>query len=329
MPIFSSRYYKGPKSDHFDGRHFFNPWNRRTHSWLNVLRWKLTSKPKPWPQIQGQAFDVPPDHVQGSQIRLSFVGHATVLIQTCGLNILTDPIWAEWASPFKLSRTKRISQPGIRFDDLPKIDLVLVSHNHYDHLCLETLQKLWQRDRPRIIVPLGNDTIIRSKNPSIAVDSLDWDESLKIGESLAVHLLPSQHWSSRTPFDVDQALWGAFVIETHHGNIYFAGDTGYGQGEIFEKARAKFGAFRMALLPIGSYEPRWFMRYAHMNPQDAVQAYFDLGEPPALALHFETFAMTDEGFNDPAHALEEAKKAAGVPHDKFRALKVGQFWQLS
>jgi L-ascorbate metabolism protein UlaG (beta-lactamase superfamily) len=327
MPFFSSRYYKGPKSDHFDGRHFFNPWNRHRHSFLDVLRWKLTAKPELWPKKIEHPFDRPPARVEGSHIRLSFVGQATTLIQTCSLNILTDPIWGEWASPVHMSRTRRVSKPGIRFEELPKIDCVLVSHNHYDHMCLETLHKLWERDRPRIITPLGNDTIIHGASPAITVDAIDWYQSVRV-DSISIKLLPSQHWSARGLFDRDEALWGAFAIETEHGAIYFAGDTGYGNGEVFEKAVAECGPFRVALLPIGSYEPRWFMRYAHMNPEDALHAWHALGEPDTMALHYETFPLTDEGLKEPACDLEEAKKRMQVPREKFRALGVGESLEL-
>jgi len=327
MPFFCSRYYKGPKSDHFDGHHFFNPWNPRSHSWWSVFLWKWTAKPDPWPEHIEQIFDRPPERVMGSQVRLSYVGHATVLIQTESLNILTDPIWETWASPVKISKTKRVSQPAIRFDDLPKIDCILISHNHYDHLCLETLHKLWERDRPQIIAPLGNDTVIQAADPSIQVKTLDWNEATKV-DSVTVRLLPAQHWSSRGLLDYDEALWGAFAIQTEHGNIYFAGDTGYGNGEIFQQAKQICGSFRVALLPIGAYEPRWFMRYAHMNPEDAVRAWHDLGKPDTMAIHFETFPFTDEGIKKPEYDLEAAKKESGVPLEKFRTLGVGKSWTL-
>lgn len=330
MPLLRAvNYYKGPQSTHFDGTHFFNPWNPRQPSFQAFLRWKLTAAPKPWPEkVVHSLTDRPPLRVEGTQLRVSFVGHATVLIQTQGLNILTDPIWSDRASPFRWTKIKRICPPGIAFEHLPPIDLVLVSHNHYDHLNLETLQQLWQRDRPRILTPLGNDAIIQAYDPSIAVETLDWEQSLEIQQAMTAHLLPTQHWSARGLRDRDKALWGAFALKTPGGNIYFAGDTGYGQGEVFHHAKATCGPFRLALLPIGSYEPRWFMRYAHMNPREAVQAHLDLGRPYTIAIHFGTFRLADEGYDDPIKELTIEKASQQVADERFRALTIGDYWEI-
>jgi len=325
---FKPNYYKGPPSDHFDEACFYNPWNPRHHSFKALLRWKIHSEPKPWPKhVENQFSDVPPLHVAGDEIRVSFVGQSTLLIQTQGVNILTDPIWSEWAAPIKLSRTKRVSKPGIDFDKLPKIEIVLLTHNHYDHFDRQTIQKLWKRDQPLFLTPLGNDTIIHSWNSNIKVEALDWDESRKLND-ITFHLLPSQHWSARGFFDKDKALWGAFVIETKGGNIYFAGDTGYGNGDLFRKAKATFGSFRFAALPVGAYEPRWFMSYAHMNPEEAVLAHQDLGQPLTLGIHLQTFRLTDEAYDDPIKDLAAARTLHSVPENKFRTLKTGETWLI-
>jgi L-ascorbate metabolism protein UlaG (beta-lactamase superfamily) len=321
-------YYNGPKSDHFDGKHFFNPWNKRQNSWLALIRWRMTANPRPWPEhLVNEYSDVPPNSVQGPEIRVSFVGHATVLIQTQGVNILTDPIWSERAGPFNWLGPKRLTDPGISFEKLPKIDLVLISHNHYDHLDQNTIQKLWRRDKPLIVTPLGNDSIIHSNDSSIIVKTLDWGQSIKLNKEFEVYLEPAQHWSGRGFSDRDEALWGAFVIKTISGNIYFAGDTGYSDGETFRKAKAKFGRFRFAMLPIGSYEPRWFMRYGHMNPEEAVFAHQDLGRPYTLPMHFGTFRLSDESFHDPLKALDIAKRSHDID-ERIQVLKVGQVWQV-
>ncbi|MBA3237254.1 MAG: MBL fold metallo-hydrolase [Parachlamydiaceae bacterium] len=318
-------YYLGPISDHFDGERFFNPWQKRSHSFWSFLRWRLHANPKPWPRHITSFLDTPPICVKGSKLRISFVGHATVLIQTQGMNILTDPIWSKRASMFKRIGPKRIVEPGIRFEDLPKIDLVLISHNHYDHLDTPTLKKLWDRDQPIVIAPLGNDTIIQSAFPEIIVYTLDWHESKHVG-NISIHLEPAQHWSSRFITDRDKALWGSFVIDTPSGKIFFAGDSGYGKGEHFRKIFQKFGSFRFAMLPIGAYEPRWFMNYAHMNPEDAVLAHCDLGKPYTMGIHFGTFRLSDEGYRDPIHDLELAKQKHQV--GRFRALTIGETWEV-
>lgn len=328
MKKISQAYYKGPKSDHFDGLRFFNPRNPQKFSLLEVIRWKMTAIRKEWPnKKQNQLLDSPPQHMEENLLRVSFVGHSTMLIQTQGLNIITDPIWSNRAGPFKWFGPTRYNDPGIPFEKLPPIDIILVSHNHYDHLDIPTLKKIWSRDRPGIIAPLGNDISIQSEDPSILVYTLDWNQAIAIDEKVTIHLMPSQHWSRRGFSDRNKALWGAFVIKTTSGNIYFCGDSGY-EKNIFRETAECFGSFRFAMLPIGAYEPRRFMKYAHMNPEEAVLAYKDLGEPYTAAIHFETFRLTDEGFNDPRNLLMEACIKHGVNPQKFRALKLGEAWMV-
>lgn len=319
-------YYKGPVSDHFDGIRFFNPWNPRVHSLKGLLRWRLQSERKRWPKHVKSLKDTPPHKVNDSSLRVSFVGHSTVLIQTHNMNILTDPIWSERASPFRWLGPKRVTSPGIPLNHLPKIDLILITHNHYDHLDIPTLKKLWERDKPQVIAPLGNDAVIKSKHSPIEVHTLDWHQSKKI-QDVTIHLEPIQHWSARNLRDRDKALWGSFVIDTPDGKIYFAGDSGYNE-ELFRKTRQKFGSFRFAMLPIGASEPRWFMSYAHMNAEEAVRAHYDLGAPYTMAIHFGAFPLSDEGFEDPARALALAKQKYGIEEEKFRALHAGEAWEI-
>ncbi|MBA3604111.1 MAG: MBL fold metallo-hydrolase [Parachlamydiaceae bacterium] len=320
-------YYTGPISDHFDGERFFNPWQKRHHSFWSFLRWRLHAYPKPWPTHVNSLVDCPPACVKDSGLRVSFVGHATVFIQTHDMNILTDPIWSKRASIFKNIGPKRVTEPGIRFEDLPKIDLILISHNHYDHLDNPTLKKIWDRDQPVIIAPLGNDLIIQSAYPEIIVHTLDWHQSKRIGE-ISIYLEPAQHWSSRFITDRDKALWGSFVISTPSGKIYFAGDSGYGNGDHFRKILHKFGSFRFAMLPIGAYEPRWFMNYAHMNPEEAVRAHYDLGGPYTMGIHFGTFRLSNEEYGDPTRDLELVKQKHQMKNERFRALKIGEIWEV-
>lgn len=328
MPLFQrNRYYSGPVSSHFDGLRFFNPWDRRVHSIWNLVQWRITSKAKPWPKkVEIHLSEPPPAKVTGSQLRVCFVGHATVLIQIEGLNILTDPVWSNYL--VKWANVKRVSEPAIPLEQLPKIDLILISHNHYDHFDLVTLQRLWQRDQPRILLPLGNDRIVASFDPSIKVEVLDWEESKQLNSETTVYLQPAQHWSARRLSDWDMALWGAFVIQTAHGPIYFAGDTGFGKGEIFQKVREEFGKFRFALLPIGAYEPRWFMKYSHMSPDDAVLAYQILGHPYAMPIHFGTFRLSDESYEDPFTDFAIACEAHQVNPENFRLLHIGDVWNV-
>lgn len=321
-------YHKGSKSDHFDGLRFFNPWNPQKASLFDVIRWKMSSQPKQWPnERQTPLLDSPTELVEGDLLRVSFVGHSTMLIQTQGLNMITDPIWSNRASPFQSIGPNRYNDPGIDFEKLPTIDIILVSHNHYDHLDISTIKKIWNRDHSRIIAPLGNDMSIQLEAPSIHVETLDWNHAIVIDKNVTIHLMPTQHWSRRGFSDINKALWGAFVIATTSGNIYFCGDSGY-EKTIFRRTLERFGSFRFAMLPIGAYEPRWFMKYVHMDPEEAVLAYKDLGEPYAAAIHFETFRLTDEGFNDPRNLLIESCVKHEVDPQKFRALKLGEAWMV-
>jgi L-ascorbate metabolism protein UlaG (beta-lactamase superfamily) len=323
------RYYDGPASDHFDGTRFFDPSGMKPRGFLDLMRWQLAGGKAAWPDWAPSPYrDHPPPRVEGDALRVSFVGHATLLIQTGGLNILTDPVWSARASPFTFAGPKRANDPGIAFDDLPPIDIVLVSHNHYDHLDVATLSRLAAAHRPRVITPLGNDAIMRASDPAIRVEAHDWGDRVDLGAGFAATLVPARHWSARGMLDRNRALWSAFVIETPGGAIYFVGDSGYGDGGHIRPVRERFGPIRLACLPIGAYEPRWFMHDQHMNPEESVRALADCGAEQALATHFGTFHLTDEPIDAPVQALERARAAAGLAPERFRALQPGQVWEL-
>ena len=329
-----SRYYTGPVSDHFNGVRFFDPTGALPRSRADLLRWMIGSRWRgtraKWPASAPSPYvDHPPARVEGASWRVSYVGHASWLVQTGGRNLLLDPVWSQRVSPFRRVGPKRVNDPGIAFTDLPPIDVVLVSHAHYDHLDVPTLSRLAAARRPRVITPLGNDTIIRNHDASIAAEGYDWDQRVKIGDSIAVTPVPARHWSARNVSDRNMSLWASFVIEAPAGCIYFVADSGYGDGAYFRRARDRHGPFKLAILPIGAYEPRWFMRDMHMNPAEAVQALLDSGAETALASHFGTFQLTDEAIDAPLIALADALKPAGIPPERFRALKPGQVWHTA
>ena len=325
----TTTYYSGPKSDHFDGSRFHNQGKIVHKSRWDLLRWYWTRERGPWPEFSPlAATDTPPARVQGDTLRLSYVGHVSVLLQTRGVNILLDPHWSDRASPFTWAGPRRAHPPGIAFADLPPIDLVLISHNHYDHLDVATVERLWQRDRPRILVPLGNDTILKKAIPGIEVESRDWGEQVTVAPEVVVHFEPMLHWSARSLWDRNRALWAAFVIDTPGGPVYFVGDSGYGDGDTFRAVARKHGPLRLAILPIGDYDPRWFMQEAHMNPAETVQAWEHLGRPPALPVHYNLFQLADTAYDQPLRDLEAALRAAGAPADGFRPLAPGSFWEV-
>jgi L-ascorbate metabolism protein UlaG (beta-lactamase superfamily) len=323
-----NRYYQGPPSDHFDGVRFFNPGQPPTKGALRaMLRWKLAGDAAAkWPASVPVTPAKPEPRVDG--IRITMVGHATLLIQVAGLNILTDPVWSERASPFAFAGPKRVTAPGIAFDDLPPIDVVLISHCHYDHLDVATLRRLHAAHAPLMAMPLGNDTIVRAAVPGARCVSGDWWDQLSLGEGISTTLTPANHWANRWPTDVRMALWSGHWLETPAGSLWFVGDTGYEDGRIFDNIRARLGAPDVALIPIGAYEPRWFMAPQHVNPEEAVRILHDVGAARALGIHWGTFQLTDEAREAPRNALAAALAEAGVAPDRFVAAEVGQAYEM-
>ena len=226
-----SRYYQGPISDHFDGERFFNALRTPSRGRWDLLRWTIDRNWRgtraKWPARAPSPFaDRPPARVESANIRICYAGHASFLIQTSGLNILLDPVWSQRASPFRAIGPKRVNDPGVAFADLPPIDVALVSHGHYDHLDVDTLSRLAAAHRPRVITPLGNDTIMRNHDSAIAAEAHDWNDRVDLGAGVAATLVPTQHWSARNLSDRNMSLWASFVIETPGGRIYFVGDFG-------------------------------------------------------------------------------------------------------
>jgi L-ascorbate metabolism protein UlaG (beta-lactamase superfamily) len=323
-------YYDGPVSDHFDGERFFDRHSAPAKRLTDLALWIRTRERAHWPPWAPSPFaDKPPPHVRGHGWRISYVGHASLLLQTAGLNILIDPVWSARASPFRFVGPKRVNDPGIAFADLPPIDTVLVSHGHYDHLDVATLSRIARAHAARVISPLGNDAIMRAHDEAIQAEGYDWHDRVALSRDVTLTLVPTRHWSARGLFDRNKALWASFIIETPRGRIYHVADSGYGGGHHFRAARERYGPFRLAVLPIGAYEPRWFMRDQHVNPQEAVKAFIDCGAELALAHHHGTFQLTDEAIDAPVRALAEALAKANIAPERFRVLKPGEILQLA
>lgn len=204
--------------------------------------------------------------------------------------------------------------------------MILITHNHYDHLDGPALGVLWQRFQPKIITPLGNAAIIR-RYGEIPVESVDWGDAVVLSPGLTAHCVPSAHWSARGVRDRCWALWCAFVLTGEQGAVYHVGDTAFRDGSLFSDVRSTFGAPELAILPIGAYEPRWFMQEQHMNPAESVRAFELCGAKHALGHHWATFHLTDEGVEQPRHDLQQALATAGIDTERFRAFLPGQVWE--
>jgi L-ascorbate metabolism protein UlaG (beta-lactamase superfamily) len=313
----------GSPTDHFDGRRFFNPAGANGRSFRDVPRMLATARTR-WPKRIPVQPQQPPPLQTPDDVVVTFVGHSTFLIQTSAGNILTDPMYSEHAGPLAFLGPRRVREPGVHFDDLPAISAVLLSHNHYDHCDLRTLSRLEKRHGPVVITPLGNAPLVRSTGAR-RIEELDWWQESTTAP-LPVTVTPAQHFSARGPFDRNEALWGGFVFSVGGRRIFFAGDSGY--ASHLREVRERLGPIDLALIPIGAYEPRWFMKDIHMNPAEAVQAHLDLGARQSIAMHFGTFQLTPEGVAEPVVRLAEELEKRDVAGARFRVLEFGESVRL-
>lgn len=313
-------------SDHYDGVNFHNnpPKERNIKEFL---KWMLTRKPHPWPKnLQNYPTASPPSTVSKDELLITYVNHSTVLIQCGSINILTDPIWSKHCGPFRIFGPKRVHNPGILFEDLPPIHLVLISHNHYDHMDLPTLQQLQEHHQPIFITGLGNRDYLDRKNLD-NVHELDWWQQITPVDELSIIFVPAQHFSMRNFFNKNKTLWGGFILKKGNHVIYFAGDTGF--MPHFKKIKESFGSPAISFLPIGAFEPRWFMESAHMSPQDAVKAHQDLDSNKSMAIHFGTFPLSDEAIDAPEKQLKENLHTQQISQEEFSILKPGESFRIT
>lgn len=320
--IFSTPVYHGPVSDHFDGKKFINTGGVEPKGFKDLLKWFRTRQRGEWKEIKEAEFGpAPAEKVEGDSIVVTFVNHSTFLIQTQGLNILTDPVWSERASPVPFLGPKRMRPPGIRFEDLPKIDIVLLTHNHYDHLDIGTMKRLSADYRPIIYCPLGVGKYLERKGIG-NISEMDWWDEINIDSALTLVCTPAQHFSGRGMFDRDRTLWSGFALQTEKGSIYYSGDTGY--GDFFAEIKKRISPIRLSFLPIGAYKPQWFMADIHTSPADAVKVHQFLKSPVSIGMHFGTFPLADDGMEEPAEELREILKKEKIPEGEFFILSEGK-----
>ena len=327
MSCTSAPGYKGPASNHYDGKRFYNREPAEKSPWdLMRLAWGSLTKAEKWPDW----IDIEPQKIAQERvydgISVTFINHATFLLQVDGLNILTDPVYSERVSPSQLAGPKRVHAPGVRLEDLPPIDVILISHNHYDHLDEATLQALFERSEepPLVLAGLGNGKLL-DKLGAERHTELDWEQGVAVGD-VEVLFTECRHRSGRGAADQMKTLWGSFVIKTSAGNLYFAGDTGY--GPHLAETGERHGPFALSLLPIGAYEPRGFMKDVHLNPGEAVLAHKELGSARSVGIHFGTFQLTYEAIDQPVIDLEAALRQHGISDQEFRVMQVGEHWHL-
>ena len=274
-----------------------------------MLRWRLRNKRARWPDsVENSRFAPPPDHVRPGMVAVTFIGQASFLLRLGGVTILTDPIFSDRCSPVSWAGPKRVRPPGLSLDDLPPIDVVLVSHNHYDHMDLPSLRRLQARHALRVVTTLGNGRRLARVGLD-RVEELDWWQATRFG-ALEVTATQARHFSARTLLDRNRALWGGFMLRIGEASVLFAGDSG--AGPHWKAIRDRLGSPDLALLPIGAYEPRSIMAAVHMDPAEAVQAHLALRARRSIGMHFGTFQLTDEAMDAPVAALDEATRRAGV-----------------
>jgi L-ascorbate metabolism protein UlaG (beta-lactamase superfamily) len=319
--IFSAPRYSGAPVKNFDGREFINPGNVETRGFKELLSWLTNRERGEWTPRLDLPYGEKPLTQVDSGIRITFINHSTFLIQVDGINILTDPVWSNRVGPTSWLGPKRMRPPGIRFEDLPVIHYVLISHNHYDHLDINTLKDISQNHKATVLTPPGVKAYLDKKKTGVVEDMNWWDEKTTSGK-VQIQCVPAQHFSGRGLFDRNGTLWCGFVIKSPSGNIYFGGDTGYNE-QTFKEIGQRAGKIKIALIPIGAYKPEWFMKPVHVTPEEAIKIHLDLEAQQSIGIHFGTFEQADDGQFEPIHDLKIAMKKHGLDENDFLVLEEG------
>lgn len=325
--LLSTQPYQGPKSDHFNGRRFQNPSGTNAKGFDEVIKYIGKRKPDKWPNDLDQSVRTTPLPVPiPAEIQYTFINHSTFLIQHQGMNILTDPIWSMRCSPVQFAGPKRQRPPGLPFEQLPAIDIVLITHNHYDHLDKNTIFLLNKKQKqPTYVVPLGVAQIMKKWDCREVIE-IDWNESTQLGQ-IEITALPANHFSSRGTYDRNTSLWCGYLVTSATKKFYYLGDTGY--SDIFKQTAKHFGPFDLCFIPIGAYLPEWFMSPIHISPAQAAQVHLDLGSKKSVAMHFGTFKLADD---NPTRAKSELLKALAennLNEELFHIPREGDCYQLN
>ena len=317
-----------PAKPHHTADGFKNVYEYDHNSLADLLRWRWDALWKDIPGPETYKFELAANdpaflRKNRTNTTLTWIGHATVLLQMRGKNILTDPVFARRASPVQWAGPERVVAPGIAMDDLPPIDMVLISHDHYDALCEPSVEALYNRPGGRdtnFIVPMGMAKWFHERGIANVVE-LDWWEKRDL-DGFAVTATPVQHWSKRSLFSKNETLWAGWVVESSGFRFFFSGDSGY--CPHFKEIGEKFGGFDLAAIPIGAYEPRWFMAKHHMAPEESVLTHMDVRSKKSVGIHWGTFVLTDEPLDEPPRRLSKAMHEKGLEEDAFVVMKHGE-----
>jgi L-ascorbate metabolism protein UlaG (beta-lactamase superfamily) len=313
--------YKGPATDHFDGKKFRNLNGVEAKGFKDIFKWLREGRsPRVWKENLTPSTPFDGEESKMGECRISFINHSTFFIQIDGLNILTDPVWSKHASPFQFAGPKRMKQPGLKMESLGRVDFILLTHNHYDHLDLTALKRLDHLYAPRIITALGVDLFLHKKGFR-NIQALDWWEKTSL-KHIKLHSTPTQHFSSRGIFDRDRSLWCGFVLQSDHHNIYYVGDSGY--GAFFKEIGDRLGPFDASIIPIGAFKPEWFMQPIHVNPAQAIQIHHDVSSKMSIACHYGTFPLADDSMDDPVDLLTQNIEQNKAEKIDFRTLEHGE-----
>lgn len=319
-------------SDHYDGNEFHNIKPVDSPSFLFVANHILFGRSKDWvyndlasdDQAIKNKSNRKINSLRDEKLAIHWVGHASMLIQIGGKNILTDPVWSYVVGPFSFFGPTRAQKPGIEFQDLPSIDYVLLSHDHFDHTDIPTLKRLKKSFNPKFLVPLGMKELLEANEISNTFE-LDWWDEIKINENMKVYLTPAQHNAGRSLFDRNKRLWGSFVLEYKGYRVFFGGDTAY--SDHFKKIKERIGKIHISILPIGAYEPREEMKKFHISPEEAVQAYLDMGSDYFIPIHFSTFNLAAESQKQPLEDLYKAMEKKGISKNSILFQSIGGKWE--
>jgi len=305
----------------------FNPSGKQAKNFFDVIKWRLTTSAKEWPSYVENKFEFSYQNIDiDSILNVTYVNHSTFLLQFNNLNILTDPVFSERVSPVSFAGPKRVRESGIKINDLKKVDIVIISHNHYDHLDIESLKEINSQYKPLFLIPFGDAELFKD-NDIFNFIELKWWQTVEISPKIKITYTPSQHFSNRGLFDKNESLWGSFIINYNNSQVYFAGDTGY--STHFKDISNHFKNITLSFLPIGAYSPRWFMKNIHTDPLDAVKAHIDLNSIKSIGMHYGTFQLTDEGINDPIIDLHKALKKFNISKKDFLTLEIGKTYTFN